>query len=131
MTVQEAINKIHAPKGVTSILAGVMSGDYSVLSDQNGIDASLVKAQEMVVQYQKQIDECTSDWSYWAILGDLTYWEAVRNILEAGTINNGIVADVYAPQLDGLVVMDAIGSVSDFGKEVLQRTKAQYQQKRK
>lgn len=122
MTVQEAIAQIHAPKGVTSIIAGIMNNDYSVLSIQNGSDSSLKKAQEQVALYQKQLDECKSDWSYWSILGDLTYWEAVRNILEAGTLNNGELAYVSAPELNGIVAMDAIGRVDDFGKEVLRKT---------
>lgn len=123
MTVQEAILKIHAPKGVTTVLAGVMSGDYSVLKEHDGLSASLSTAQEMVDKHQKQLNECQSDWAYWGILGDLTYWEAVRNILEAGTLNGGVLADVPGPYLEGLVVMDSIGKVGDFGKEVLSKTK--------
>lgn len=123
MTIQEAINSIHAPKGVTSIIAGVMSGDYSVMYEQKGLEADLQKANEQVAAYQKNLDECKSDWSYWAILGDLEYWKAVRNILEAGAINNGILADVPKPNFDGLVVMDAIGRVEDFGEAVLRETK--------
>lgn len=124
MTVNEAISKIHAPKGITSILAGLASGDYSVLPHDKGIGADLLIAKEQVAKYQKAIDECKSDWAYWSILGDLEYWKAVQNILEAGTLNNGVLADVEAPNMEGLVVMDAIGKVSKFGEQVLKETRA-------
>lgn len=123
MTVQEAISKIHAPKGVTSIIAGIMNDDFSVLPKDSDVSATLTKADEMVKKYEKDLNECKSDWSYWSILSDLEYWRAVKNILEAGAINNGVVADVQAPALDGCVVMDAISKVSDFGKAVLSETK--------
>ena len=124
MTVEEAIDKIHAPKGVTSVISGLLSGDYSVLNDQKGIEASFEKAEEMVAGYEKKLKECKSDWSYWSILGDLEYWKAVKNILEAGKLNNGVLADVAAPDLKNGVVMDLIGKVTSFGEEVLKQTKA-------
>lgn len=124
MTVNEAISKIHAPKGVTSILAGLSNGDYSVLPHEKGIGADLKTAEHQVALYDKQIQECKSDWAYWSILGDLEYWKAVRNILEAGSINNGILADVKDPDLSGaVVVMDSIGRVTDFGETILRETK--------
>lgn len=124
MTVNEAISKIHAPKGLTSILSGLASGDYSVIPHDKGIGADLIVAKEQVAKLQKAIDDCKSDWAYWSILGDLEYWKAVHNILEAGTINGGVLADVEAPNMEGLVVMDAIGRVADFGKKVLTETRA-------
>jgi len=122
MTVNEAISKIHAPKGITSILAGLANGDYSVLPHDKAIGADLLIAKEQVAKYQKAIDECKSDWAYWSILGDLEYWKAVQNILQAGMLNNGVLANVEAPNIEGLIVMDAIGKVSKFGEQVLKET---------
>ena len=124
MTVNEAVSKIHAPKGVTSILAGLTSGDYSVLPHDKGIGADILTAKEQIAKYQKAIKECDSDWAYWSILGDLEYWKAVHNILEAATLNNGVLADVEAPDMEGLVVMEAISKVSKFGEQVLNETRA-------
>jgi len=124
MNVKEAIEKIYAPKGITSIIAGIGNGDFSVLNNQKGIEVTFAKAEEMEAKYQKQLDECKSDWAYWSILGDLMYWKAVRNILEAGLINNGVLANVEAPNLQNCVVMDAISKVEKFGKSVLFQTRA-------
>ena len=123
MKVQEAIKLIHAPKGVTSILSGLMTGDYSTLPHAQGLGADLEKARAKVLQTQKAFDACQSDWAYWSILGDLAYWKAIENILTAGAANNGEVADVPAPQMEGLVVMVAIGRVEEFGKKVLDETR--------
>ncbi len=38
MTTQEAIGAIHAPKGITSVINGIMAGDFSVLPHENGKD---------------------------------------------------------------------------------------------
>lgn len=124
MTVKDAIDKIYAPKGLTSVIAGVMNNDFSVLNNQKGIETTLEKTDEMIAKYQKQIDECQSDWAYWSILGDLEYWKAVKDILEAGKLNNGILADVEAPNLENCVVMDAISKVRSFGSKVLKETQA-------
>ena len=123
MNVKEAIDMIYAPKGVTSVIAGIGNGDFSVLNNQKGIEASFAKAEEMTAKYQKQLDECKSDWSYWSILGDLAYWKAVKNILEAGTLNDGELANVEAPDLKNCVVMDAISKVEKFGQKVLHETR--------
>ena len=122
MTIKEAIEKIHAPKGITSVIAGVMSGDYSVFPHQKGIEADRKKAEEMVEGLKESLKNCTSDWSYWSILGDLEYWRAVLNILVAGEIGGGIVADVEFDDSGG-VVMDQISKVTEFGEKVLKETK--------
>lgn len=124
MTVIEAISKIHAPKGLTSILAGISAGDYSVMPHNKGIDADILIADEEISKYEKAIDECKSDWAYWSILSDLEYWKAIKNILEAGKLSNGKLPDIDAPDLEGCVLMDAIGRVSDFGEKILRETRA-------
>lgn len=123
MTIKEAIDKIYAPKGMTSVIAGISTGDFSVLNDQKNIEISHNKAKEMIKKYKKDLKNCKSDWSYWSILSDLSYWEAIENILHAGTLNKGILADVKAPDLQNCGVMDAISKVLQFGREVLAETK--------
>lgn len=123
MTVQEAIDKIYAPKGLTSVIAGILNDDLSVLNNQKGIETSLSKVDKMISKYQQQMEECQSDWAYWSILSDLEYWKAVKNILTAGALNNGVVADVSAPNLENTVVMDAISQITAFGEMILLKTK--------
>ena len=124
MTVQQAISNIHAPKGMTSIISGVMSGDYSVLPHDKGVDADLAKAKEMVAQSKKQLDECKSDWSYWSILSDLEYWKAIENILQAAVlVGENNLPDIPKPDMEGLVVMDAISKVSKYGDAILSEAK--------
>ncbi len=120
MTTKQAIDSIYAPKGMTSILTGLMTGDYSVIPHDKGKGSDLEKANEMVAKYQKDIDNCTSDWSYWSILGDLEYWKAIRNILEAAAlVGNDNLADIPTPNTEGKVVMDAIYEVTKFGDAIL------------
>lgn len=120
MTVAEAISHIHAPKGMTSILAGISSGDYSVLPHEKGNNADLEKATEQVEIHKNALKECKSDWSYWSILGDLEYWQAIEKILKAGElVGNDKLPYVPPPNLEGLVVMDAIGAVGTYGDSVL------------
>jgi hypothetical protein len=125
MTTQQAINSIHAVKGTTSIIAGIMNNDYSVLPHDKGLGADLALAEQEVSIHQKRLDECKSDWAYWSILGDLEYWTAVKNILNAAAlVGHDKLPDIPAPDLKGCVVMDAIGRVSDFGEAVLREAQA-------
>lgn len=125
MTTKQAIEAIYAPKGVTSVLNGIMSGDYSVFPHTGGEDSNLQKAASQVDKYQKQLDECKSDWSYWSILGDLEYWKAIKNILEAAHIvGDDNLPDIPKPNLGGqLVVMDQIYEVTKFGAAILAAAK--------
>lgn len=125
MTTKEAIEAIYAPKGMTSVIAGIMNNDFSVLPHDKGRQSDLEKAKEQVVIYKKQLNECKSDWAYWSILSDLSYWQTIQNILEAAEIvGNDNLPYVAAPNLENCVVMDAIGKVEQFGNEILRKAKA-------
>jgi len=119
MKVTEILSMIHAPKGLTSVIAGIAQNDFSVIPHQKGLNASLEIADEKIKLHEKQIAECTSDWAYWSILGDLEYWKAVRNILKAAEL----VGEDNMPEVefknDGGVAMDAIYNVKKFGELVL------------
>lgn len=129
MTLQKAIDNIHAPKGLTSILSGLMTGDYSVLPHENGIGADHEKAKQEVAKWKQALNECKSDWAYWSILGDLAYWEAIESIYQAAAIvGPDNLPDVPKPNLDGLVVMDCIGKVQQYGNEILNEAKKQVTQ---
>lgn len=119
MKVTEVLSMIDAPKGLTSIINGISQNDFSVMPHQKGLNATLEIAEEKVKLHQKQIDECKSDWAYWSILGDLEYWKAVKNILKAAElVGEDNMPDVSFKN-DGVVVMDAIYKVTQFGELVL------------
>ncbi len=119
MKVTEVLSMIDAPKGLTSIIEGISQNDFSVMPHQKGLNATLEIAEEKVKLHQKQIDECKSDWAYWSILGDLEYWKAVKNILKAAELVGEDNMPEVAFKNDGVVVMDAIYKVTQFGELVL------------
>jgi hypothetical protein len=124
MTTQEAIGAIHAPKGMTSVISGIMSNDFSVLPHEKGKGSDLAKASEMVEKYEQDLKNCKSDWAYWSILGDLEYWRTIHKILEAGElVGHNNLPYVSAPDLENCVVMDSIGKVGQFGDEILRKAK--------
>lgn len=119
MKVTEVLSMIDAPKGLTSIIEGIAQNDFSVMPHQKGLNATLEIAEEKVKLHQKQIDECKSDGAYWSILGDLEYWKAVKNILKAAELVGEDNLPEVAFKNDGVVVMDAIYKVTQFGELVL------------
>ena len=119
MKVTEVLSMIDAPKGLTSIIEGISQNDFSVMPHQKGLNATLEIAEEKVKLHQKQIDECKSDWAYWSILGDLEYWKAIKNILKAAELVGEDNMPEVAFKNDGVVVMDAIYKVTQFGELVL------------
>ena len=124
MKLSEVLEKIHAPKGLTSVMMGIAEGDMSVMPHKDGsIGVGLSYAEDMVTLYKKQLDECTSDWSYWSILGDLEYWKTVRDLLQASDITGeDSLPDIDLPSTQG-VVMDNIASLRQFGRDVLAEAK--------
>ena len=124
MKLNDALNVISAPKGLTSLIDGIASKDYSVLPHKDGVSASLQEAEDAVAKYEQQLRDCQSDWAYWSILGDLKYWKAVRNILNAADmVGADNLPDVEFPKTGGLVVMDAIGKVTDYGEKILSKAR--------
>lgn len=119
MKLTEILSMISAPKGLTSILNGIAQNDFSVLPHQKGLEATMFVADEKIAFYQKQLDECKSDWSYWSILGDLVYWKAVKNILKgAELVGENNMPDVKFEN-KAEIVMDSIADTEKFGKYVL------------
>ena len=124
MKLSDVLDNLCAPKGLTSIISGVMSDDFSVLPKKQDTTGGLQMAKDKVVAYQKQLDECKSDWSYWSILSDLEYWKCMVNVLEAADITGpDNLPDVPFPNLEGKVVMDAIYENTKFGAAIFAKAK--------
>lgn len=123
MNVEEALSRIHAPKGQTSIIAGLMSGDTDSIRTQSAVGASLEAARSKLEDVETAQQNCGSDWAYWGFEGDRAYWSAVVSILEAAElVGSDNLPDVDAPRTDG-VVMDVCSRVQNFGREVLRLAK--------
>lgn len=119
-----ALEKIHAPQSLTTML-GLMF-DNSILIEEartRELDFDINIAKEKVSYFQKAIENCQSDAAYWGLLSERVYWEAVLNILEAGKLTNDNIPEVEAPDLNGGILMDMIGKVEKFGKDVLAAAK--------
>lgn len=111
---------ISAPKGITSVISGIMEGDYSVIPHQKGAQSDLQIAEAQVQDHELKLKECKSDWSYWSILGDLTYWTAIRDILKGADMVGPTNMPEVRFESKSIMVMDHIAEVEAFGKEVLE-----------
>jgi hypothetical protein len=120
MKLEEALNKIGGPtRGVTSVIAGLMSGDVAPISGDKRVTESLTQAREKLENIRTAQRECNSDWAWWAYQGDISYWETVVSLLEAAEIvGPDNLPDVPFDNSAG-VVMDICARQERFGKEVL------------
>ena len=119
MNVTEALNRIHAPKGVTTVIEALRSGDARSVQPQSGDGLDVEQAKAKLAAVREAQRTCGSDWAYWGYEGDIAYWTAVVSILEAvALIGPDNLPDVPAPPTQG-VVMDLCGKVVRYGAEVL------------
>lgn len=123
MKLSKALNAIHAPKGLTSVIEAVMHRDFDPVREQSAVDLSLIEAQQKLEDAEKAQRDCTSDWAYWGYQGDVSYWKAVVDILTAANLMEGEdLPDVPAPKLGG-VVMDDCSKVQKYGRNILTAAK--------
>ena len=124
MNIDEALSKIHAPKGITSMLAGALSGDFDPIRGPDLITKNLDVAKGKLAEVIESQSNCRSDWAFWGYEGDKAYWSAVVNILEAAAIVGADnLPDVTGPEV-GCVVMDQCSYITKFGKDILAAAKA-------
>lgn len=125
MTLAEAFSRINAPKGYTTAVSALLSGDLSPMESQSAVGASLAQAKETLASVQKSQTDCRSDWAWWGYQGDISYWLAAVDILRAADlVGADKLPDVPAPGNSG-VVMDLCARVENFGRGVLAAAKAQ------
>jgi len=124
MKLEEALSRIHAPKGTTSVIAGMMSGDFGPIRDQSAVGASLESARLKLKSALDAQNSATSDWAYWGYAGDVAYWRCAVSLLEAAAITGTEnLPDVPMPKLDG-VVMDVQYNLEKWGAAVLAQARA-------
>lgn len=121
MKLTDTIEKLHAPKGLTSMLAGVHQGDMSVLPHKDGIGLSAEEAQAELSRATDLVDAADNDAIYWSRAGDKAYWSAIVNLHKAAAITGeDNLPDVEVPDLRNAPVMSCIGQLEEFGRKVLQ-----------
>lgn len=111
------------PVGLTSLIAAPSSVDTGAKDPQAltaaGVEAGLAHATEKVMLLKHERDVCGSDAAYWGYAGQVSYWEAVRNIFEAATlVGPDNLPDIPAPKNAG-VVMDIMAQQERYGQSVL------------
>lgn len=127
MHLKEALSHIHAPKGVSTVIAGLMANDLSACQQQDAVGATLTQAREKLAAAQEAMREAKSDYAYWGYQGDASYWGSVVSILKAADlVGADSLPDVQPPSLEGLVVMDQCAAVERFGQAILDKAKARW-----
>jgi len=123
MNVHEALNLIHAPKGATSVIAGLLGGDSASIQDQDATGIALAEATEKLKTAKRNQNDARSDAAWWGYAGDVAYWSAVVDILKAAElVGADNLPDVPAPKTDG-VVMDVQYHVEQFGAAILTKAR--------
>lgn len=126
MELSKAINSIHSPKGVTTFIDALTNGDFGPIDAQNATGIGIVEAKQKLEGYLDAQRNCKSDAAYWGYMGDISYWRAVVDILEASEITGPeSLPDINPPDLLGCAVMDACSRVEKFGKAILEAAKEQ------
>lgn len=124
MNLQEALSKMSVPQGMTSMLSAVMSGDFDPIAHKTAVGVSLAAAREHLAARKHAQEHCESDWAYWGYEGEIAYWNAVVNVLEAAElVGADKLPDIPAPRTDG-VLMDVCSYVERYGQAVLAAAKA-------
>jgi len=121
MNLQEALQPVRSVQGVTSIIAGVLSGDFGAINDPEALTDGLAQARNALARVTQAQDKATSDASWWGYNGQRSYWEAVVDILEAAElVGEANLPDIEPPVTKGKVVMDAQYAISAYGKAIKQ-----------
>ena len=124
MTLQEALSQIHAPKGLSSVIEGVMRGDFDPIREQDATGKTLGHARVELERVREAQANCKSDWAYWGYEGDKAYWQAVVSILEAAElVGPDSLPDIPVPNLQNCVVMDSCARLSNWGAAILKAAK--------
>jgi len=125
MKLSDALSKFGPVRGVTSMIAGLMSGDVAPINGGKRVTESLAEARVTLEKNKKAQLDCKSDWAYWGYQGDISYWQAVVALLEAAElVGEDNLPDVPYDDSGG-VVMDICSRQEQFGEQVLNEARKQ------
>ncbi len=114
MTVEEVFNSIAPIVGITSMI-----GAPSSVGGRASAVPTLAAAREQYAKVKVLQDEATNDVSYWGYAGQVSYWKALCDVLEAAAlVGPDSLPDVPLPTGQG-VVMDSMAELERFGSKVL------------
>lgn len=124
--VRDLIDQLHAPRGVSSMIASLMSGDLDPVSggeDTPG-DPALDQAKDKLQEAQEKQQNCGSDYAYWGYEGQIAYWRSVVNLLEAAKVagSEDLPGHYRVPEFKG-VVMDVCAKMETWSQNILDRVK--------
>lgn len=120
MNLEEALEPLKPVMGMSSVIAGLMSGDFDPLDDRPMTDLDPAAVEAKLKRTQQEQAECQSDWAYWGYEGQIAYLTALRDILEAFKL----VSEVpYVEPPGGFVVMDVYSQQERYGREILRLAK--------
>jgi len=106
-------------------LSSLIGAPSSVSSHCAEATITLSEARERRQQIADRMNNATSDYAYWGYAGQHSYWVMVCDLLEAAEL---VGADdlpyVSAPDTKNGVVMDLMGRMEKFGREVLTKAKS-------
>lgn len=146
MTTKEAFEKIYILRSRPILEAALKNRDFELLRDYGYKELTFDLARDKVSEFQNKIKEhgvkpflikayteeelegmdmekmFHDDAIAWGYLARIEYWKAVLNILEAGKIGGGTVADVEGPDL-GVMIKFGIEKIKAYGEKVLEETK--------
>jgi len=106
---------------LTSILAAIAEGDYTVLNTPDAIGFSMEAVNQELETLHKRSDACTSDWAYWSIESDITYWTAVKTILKGAELVGPDNMPEVRYSSKSQVLMDVMADIAEFGSEVYKK----------
>jgi len=126
MKLKEILEKIQAPKGLTTVIAALHTGDLKpAFSSKADVNTSLKDARNELEKVLAAQEVCGSDWAWWGYEGDKAYWRCLIYLLEAAEITGpDNLPEVKLPPLDG-IVMDNCSEIERFGKAVLSKARVQ------
>jgi len=121
MNLQEAINNLRAPQGVTTMIGALLSGDSKPVHHSKGEKVPLKIAEAKLADLIEKQNNCGSDWAWWGYNGEIVYWKALVCILKAAKITgNDNLPDIDTPKYNAnSAVMDLQGQVEGYGKRIL------------
>src|SRR3990172_7531998 len=120
MTVEEALAPIGPVVGFSSLIGAPES-----VSSRQANNPTLAEARDRLDSLTQARDNAQSDYSYWGYAGQVSYWQALVDILEAAKlVGADSLPDVPPPEQGG-VVMDSMSCIEEYGKAVLRAAREQ------
>lgn len=126
MTLQQALSNISAPKGFTSLVNSLITGDLSNIDTPDIKKLSNTEIADKVKELQQKLADCKSDSEHWSILSNITYCNTVILIKSAADlVGENNLPDVPPPELKTMLMV-AIENLENYGKNIYKQSIENY-----